>query len=66
MARGRLKPEWISDWIAKPDSIQPGTRMPNFYPELKEPSPYSQDFGGDAKAQIGAIRDYVLTIGKQK
>ena len=66
MASGRLKPEWIAEWIAKPDSIQPGTRMPSFYPELKEPSPYSQDFGGDAKEQIKAIREYVVTIGKQK
>jgi cytochrome c2 len=66
MASTRLKPQWIAEWIAKPDSIQPGTRMPSFYPELKEPSPYSEDFGGDAKEQIKAITDYVIMIGKQK
>ncbi|MBI3766398.1 MAG: c-type cytochrome [Ignavibacteriales bacterium] len=66
MAKGRLKPDWILDWVADPQSIQPGTKMPQFYPDLKEPSPFSQDFGGDAKEQIKALRDYVLTVAKSK
>ena len=66
MARTRLKPDWIAAWIGKPDSIQPGTRMPSYYPDLNEKSPYSEDFDGDAHAQIKAMRDYVVSIGKKK
>lgn len=64
LARTRLKPEWISEWIARPDSIVPGTRMPNYYPDLNEKSPYSEDFDGDVHKQIQAMRDYVLSIGR--
>jgi len=66
MAKNRLKPDWIVDWIINPDVIQPGTKMPQFYPDLKEPSPFSQDLGGDAREQIKALREYVLTIPNSK
>jgi mono/diheme cytochrome c family protein len=66
MAKNRLKPEWIVDWIINPDVIQPGTRMPQYYPDLKEASPFSQDFAGDAREQIKALREYVLTIQSSK
>jgi mono/diheme cytochrome c family protein len=62
MAKSRLKPEWIVDWIINPDLVSPGTKMPQFYPDIKEPSPFSQDFNADAREQIKALRDYVLTI----
>jgi mono/diheme cytochrome c family protein len=60
MAKNRLKPEWILQWIAKPDSIQPGTKMPGFFPDMQSPDP--SILGGDAKAQIRALRDHVYTI----
>lgn len=63
LAKNRLKPDWIVDWIIDPASIQPGTKMPQFYPDIKEPSPYSEELGANAKEQIKAIRDHVLTIG---
>lgn len=66
MAKDRLKPEWIVSWIANPEAIQPGTRMPSFYPDTTGPSPYSQDFGGSVHEQIKALRDYVLTIPKSR
>jgi len=62
MARTRLKPDWMVDWITNPDSIQPGTRMPTFFPDLQSPDP--DILGGNANDQIKALRDYVLTIGK--
>ena len=31
MARQRLKPEWIRDWLWDPQKIQPGTKMPTFF-----------------------------------
>jgi mono/diheme cytochrome c family protein len=66
LANARLKPEWISAWIGKPDSIQPGTKMPSFFPDLNERSPYSEEFSADTREQIKAMRDYVFTIGKNK
>ncbi len=64
MAYHRLKPDWILAWIAKPDSIQPGTRMPTFYPDMQSPDP--DILGGDAAKQLQALRDHVFLIGKPK
>jgi mono/diheme cytochrome c family protein len=64
MARTRLKPEWVLDWLINPNVISPGTRMPSFFPEGVSPKP--DVLGGDAKKQIQAIRDYVFSIGKRK
>jgi cytochrome c2 len=67
MARERLQPDWILDWLRAPLEIQPGTRMPMFwtaYPESESAfdlAAYPQ-FNGDAVAQIQAIRDYMLTF----
>ena len=60
-ARGRLKPEWIVDWLADPGKIQQGTRMPTFFPDGQSPLPDVLD--GDAQRQMVAIRDYLMTIG---
>ena len=32
MARQRLNPNWIVKWIKDPQKVQPGTKMPSFYP----------------------------------
>jgi len=62
MSKNRLKPEWILDWLSDPQVIQPGTRMPSFFPDMQSPEP--DILRGDAKEQIHALRDYVWTIGK--
>ena len=61
-AGGRLKPEWVVDWLADPGKIQEGTRMPTFFPDGQSPLP--DVLGGDAKKQMQAIRDYVMTLGQ--
>jgi cbb3-type cytochrome oxidase cytochrome c subunit len=60
-ARSRLKPEWIIEWLADPGKIQEGTRMPTFFPDGQTPLPDVLD--GDARKQMTAIRDYLMTIG---
>jgi cbb3-type cytochrome oxidase cytochrome c subunit len=60
MAPERLQSDWILDWLKKPSAILPGTRMPEFWPDYPK-SPYP-DMGGDADAQIHAIRDHLLTL----
>jgi mono/diheme cytochrome c family protein len=61
-ARDRLKPEWIVDWLADPGKIQEGTRMPTFWPDGQ--SPLGDVLGGDARKQMMAVRDYVISIGQ--
>jgi hypothetical protein len=33
MASSRLRHDWISDWIRRPDEWMPGTRMPTNFPK---------------------------------
>ena len=61
-ARDRLKPEWIVEWLNDPNKLQPGTRMPTFFPDGQSPLP--DVLGGDAHRQEMAIRDYVISIGR--
>ena len=59
MARERLQPDWILDWLRAPLEIQPGTRMPMLWTEL--PGSFYPQFDSDGDRQIEAIRDYLLT-----
>jgi mono/diheme cytochrome c family protein len=59
MARQRLNPNWILKWIKDPQKIQPGTKMPSFYPGGPD-----NILGGKEDLQIEALRDYLLSIGK--
>lgn len=61
-ASGRLKPDWIVDWLADPGKIQPGTRMPTFFPDGQSPLPEVLD--GNARLQMEALRDYVMRLGQ--
>ena len=56
LAHERLRPEWIVDWLADPQKIDPGTNMPSFF--------YSEGerLYDDADEQIKALRDYLLTL----
>ncbi len=60
MAAERLQPDWIPLWLRNPQAIQPGTRMPAFWPDF--PKSYFTQLGGDAARQIQAIRDHLLTF----
>jgi mono/diheme cytochrome c family protein len=60
MAPDRLQPDWIVQWLQKPSDILPGTRMPAFWPDY--PKSFYPQFGGDAEAQIRAIRDHLMTF----
>ena len=60
MARERLQPDWILDWLLAPLEIQAGTRMPMFWTEL--PGSFYPQFDQNGTAQIEAIRDYLLTF----
>ncbi|MCY4485929.1 MAG: c-type cytochrome [Deltaproteobacteria bacterium] len=60
LARQRLNPDWIEKWILDPQTLQPGTKMPSFYPGGPE-----DILGGDENKQIEALTDYIMTLGLQ-
>ena len=59
MARQRLNPNWILKWLKDPQKVQPGTKMPSFYPGGPD-----NILGGKEDLQIEALRDYLLSIGR--
>ena len=58
MARRRLNPNWILKWLKDPQKVQPGTKMPSFYPGGPD-----NILGGKEDLQIEALRDYIMSIG---
>jgi cytochrome c2 len=60
MTPERLNPDWIVQWLKSPLTIVPGTRMPVFWPDA--PKSYYPELGGDAEAQMRAIRDHLMTF----
>jgi mono/diheme cytochrome c family protein len=60
LAPDRLNPDWVYNWIANPQALQPGTKMPAFYPDIAESLPNILD--GNSDRQIEALRDYLMNI----
>jgi mono/diheme cytochrome c family protein len=58
LARHRLNPQWIVKWLHNPQALQPGTKMPSFYPGGPD-----DIFHGNEQKQIDAIRDYIFWFG---
>ncbi len=54
----RLNPDWVLKWIANPSALQPGTKMPSYYPGGPD-----DILGGNQDAQIRAMRDYIFWFG---
>lgn len=59
MAKRRLNPHWVLKWLRDPQKVQPGTKMPSFYPEGPE-----DILGGKDDKQIEALRDYIMVLGQ--
>jgi len=63
LAKHRLRPDWVMAWIKNPQSLQEGTRMPNFFtPETPDTVMYPKYFGGSQERQIQALRDFIMTL----
>lgn len=60
LARARLRPLWIEKWLRDPEALQPGTRMPGYFPDMQSPDKVT--LGGDAAQQIRALRYHVLGL----
>lgn len=66
LAKKRLRPEWILQWMIDPQALQEGTKMPNFF-SFNEDDDYNPIYDdADAHVQykiIVAIRDYLMILG---
>jgi mono/diheme cytochrome c family protein len=59
LARNRLNPDWIIKWLQDPQKVQPGTKMPSFFPGGPD-----NILGGKDDRQIEALRDYIMMLGR--
>jgi mono/diheme cytochrome c family protein len=59
----RLRADWLTKWLADPQNILPGTRMPSNFPANPEENAFPEVLGGDQQKQIEAVRAYLLTLG---
>jgi mono/diheme cytochrome c family protein len=59
MAKDRLNPEWVEEWIRDPQALMPGTKMPSYYPGGPD-----DVFDGDEAKQIEALRDYIFLLDR--
>jgi len=70
LARSRLRPQWVADWLIDPQRLQPETKMPTFFPLEDDDDPESITtplpdlLDGDVHKQIRAIRDYLFYLGE--
>ncbi len=66
IAKRRLKPEWIDKWLTDPQALMPGSKMPTYFDPSSFDNAGPEDvLNGDEKAQIRALRDYVLSLSRK-
>ena len=67
LAYRRLNADWIERWLANPQKLMPGTKMPTYYdPEDPAGSAPPDVLGGDPHRQMKAISAYVFTLGLKR
>ena len=63
----RLREEWLVEWMKDPQSITPGTQMPQLWP-LNDEGNYEVYFpdvlDGDAEAQMRAVAAYLMRYNR--
>lgn len=63
LAKTRLQPQWLIEWIKNPSALQPGTKMPTFFdPENYDISGPEDILNGDENEQIRVLRNFLLTL----
>jgi len=66
LARSRLKPQWINEWLKNPQDLLPGTKMPTYFePDNFDTTGPEDILGGDEHKQIRALRNYLMTLAEQ-
>lgn len=67
LAKNRLKPDWIIEWLKEPSKLLPGTKMPTFF----DPADFDNAgppaiFNGDEHTQLRMLKNFILTISEHK
>ncbi len=63
LAKARLRPGWIEEWLENPQELLPGTKMPTYFdPDNFDTAGPEDILGGDERQQIRALRDYLMTL----
>ena len=66
LAKSRLRPEWMLEWLIDPQALQRGTKMPNFFSFNEDDDGHFILNDADAHEQykiIVALRDYLMVLG---
>ncbi len=63
LAKTRLQPEWMIEWIKNPPALVPGTKMPTFF----DPSNFNESgppdvLNGDENEQIRVLRNFLMHL----
>ena len=63
LAKKRLKPKWIVEWMHNPQALLPGTKMPTYFdPQNFATSGPEDILNGDEEKQIKVLSAYLLTL----
>lgn len=67
LAKERLKPNWMIEWLKNPQKLLPGTKMPTYFdPATFDDSGPPDILDGNEHEQIRVLRNYLLTLSKEK
>lgn len=61
LAKKRLKPKWVINWLTNPQPLMPGTRMPNFFYDVDEEGEKSELLPEPEK-KIDLLRNYLFSL----
>jgi hypothetical protein len=65
LAKERLEPEWIAEWLRDPQSLSPGTKMPGFFGYTDGVFKWNPSLGEErAKAEIEALVHYLVFMDR--
>ena len=67
LAGERLTHDWIVDWLLDPQSVTPGTQMPQFWPTDQEGNLVTalpEVLGGDPMEQMRAVASYIMNYDR--
>ncbi len=62
LTKERLKPKWLEEWLANPQSLQKNTKMPNFFFDIDEEDGEIIELLPDPKENIELLKDYLFIM----
>lgn len=67
LVRSRLRHDWLRDWLIEPQELAPGTRMPDYFPNIGDRKNVSLAYTTLAAPQNSEIRKwFVAAFGEEE